>query len=56
MAIESPMLTTDIVNVSVLPYLAVRYGVDDIPTTVVNRRKVCVGVRTEDEFVREITG
>jgi hypothetical protein len=38
----------------VLPYLAVRYGVDDIPTTVANRRKACVGVLGEDQFVRAV--
>ena len=54
LAIESPWITTDIVNVAVLPYLAIRYGVDNIPTTVVNRRKACVGVLAEEEFVREI--
>lgn len=54
LAIESPWITTDIINVAVLPYLAVRHGVDDIPTTVVNRRKACVGVLTEPEFIREV--
>jgi len=54
LAIESPWITTDIVNIAVLPYLAVRYGVDNIPTTVVNRRKACVGVLAEEDFVREI--
>jgi len=54
LAIESPWITTDIVNIAVLPYLAVRYGVDNIPTTAVNRRKSCVGVLAEEEFVREI--
>jgi len=54
LAIESPWITADIVNVAVLPYLAIRYGVDDIPTTVVNRRKACVGVVPEEQFVREV--
>ena len=54
LAIESPWITTDIINVAVLPYLAVRHGVDDIPTTVVNRRKACVGVLAELEFIREV--
>jgi Thioredoxin domain len=54
LAIESPWITTDIVNIAVLPYLAVRYGVDNIPTTAVNGRKACVGVLAEEEFVREI--
>jgi hypothetical protein len=54
LAIESPHITTDVVNVAVLPYLAVRYGVDNVPTTVVNRRKVWIGPVSEEEFVRAI--
>ena len=54
LAIESPRITTDVINVAVLPYLAIRYGVDNVPTTVVNRRKACVGPVTEEEFVRAI--
>ena len=38
----------------VLPYLAVRHGVDDIPTTVVNGRKACGGALPEAEFVRAV--
>ena len=30
------------------------YGVDNIPTTAVNRRKACVGVLAEEEYIREI--
>jgi hypothetical protein len=54
LAIESPWVTTDIINMAVLPYLAVRHHADDTPTTVVNGRKACVGVLTEEEFVRRV--
>ena len=54
LAIESPHVTTDIINVAVLPYLAVRHQADDTPTTVVNGRKACVGVLPEDEFVTRV--
>jgi hypothetical protein len=54
LAIESPWITADIINIAVLPYLAVRYGVDNIPTTVVNRRKASVGALAEREFVRAV--
>jgi hypothetical protein len=54
LAIESARITADVINVAVLPYLAVRHGVDDVPTTVVNGRKACVGVLSEDEFVRRV--
>jgi hypothetical protein len=54
LAIESPRITTDIINMAVLPYLAVRHQADDTPTTVVNGRKACVGVLSEHEFVTRI--
>jgi hypothetical protein len=54
LAIESPWITADIINIAVLPYLAVRYGVDNIPTTVVNRRKASVGALAERDFVRAV--
>jgi Thioredoxin domain len=54
LAIESPHITTDVVNIAVLPYLAVRHAVDDIPTTAVNGRKACVGALPEGEFVTRV--
>jgi Thioredoxin domain len=54
LAIESPHITTDVINVAVLPYLAIRYGVDNVPTTVVNREKACVGVVTEEQLVEAV--
>jgi hypothetical protein len=54
LAIESPWITTDVINMAVLPYLAVRHRADDTPTTVVNGRKTCVGALAEDEFVQRI--
>ena len=54
LAIESPLVTVDVINVAVLPYLAIRHGVDDIPTTVANGKKACVGVRSEDAYVAAV--
>jgi hypothetical protein len=54
MAIESPHVTTDVINMAVLPYLAVRHGADDTPTTVVNGKKACVGVLSEEEFAERV--
>jgi hypothetical protein len=54
LAVESPQITTDIINVAVLPYLAVRYQADDTPTTMVNGRKACVGVVPDEEFVKRV--
>lgn len=56
LAIESPHVSVDVINVAVLPYLAIRHGVDDIPTTVANGVKACVGVRPEDVFVAAVLG
>lgn len=40
--------------VPLFPYLAVRYGVADVPTTVVNRRTAVVGPRGEEAYLMEI--
>ena len=47
-------MTTDVIMVPLFPYLAVRYGVGDVPTTVVNGRPAVVGPRGEDEYLRTI--
>ncbi len=52
----SELVTTDIVMVNLFPYLAIRYGATDVPTTVVDGRKRVVGPAPEDEYVRAITG
>ena len=54
LAIESPWITADIINIAVLPYLAVRYRAEDTPTTVVNGRKACVGAMADEEFISRI--
>ena len=40
--------------VPLFPYLVVRYGVGDVPTTVVNGRPAVVGPRREEEFLRAV--
>ena len=37
--------------VPLFPYLAVRYGVADVPATVVNGRLAVVGSRDETEYL-----
>ena len=54
LAIESPLISVDVINVAVLPYLAIRHGVDDVPTIVANGRRACVGVLSEDEFAQRV--
>lgn len=54
MAVESPLVTTDVINIAVLPYLAIRHGVEDVPTVVANGRRAVVGILGEDEFVDRV--
>ena len=42
--------------VPLFPYLAVRYGVGDVPSTVVNGRVAVVGPRHEDAYLDEVLG
>ena len=48
-ALASEMVTTDVLMVPIFPYLAVRYGVADVPTTVVNGTPRAVGPLEEEE-------
>lgn len=50
-ALESDHVTTDVVMVPLFPYLAVRYGVADVPTTVVNGTRSVVGPLEEDAYL-----
>jgi hypothetical protein len=54
LAIESELITTDVVMVPLFPYLAIRYAVSDVPTTVVDGVARVVGPLPEDEFVETI--
>ena len=42
--------------VPLFPYLAVRYGVGDVPSTVVNGRVAVVGPRDEEAYLSEVLG
>lgn len=50
-ALESDHVTTDVVMVPLFPYLAVRYDVADVPTTVVNGKGTVVGPLEEDAYL-----
>ena len=47
-------MTTDVIMVPLFPYLAVRYGVGDVPATVVNGKLAVVGPRGEDVYLAEV--
>ena len=50
-ALASNRVTTDVVMVPLFPYLVVRYGVANVPTTVVNARTSVVGPLAEAEYL-----
>ena len=50
-ALASPLVSTDVIMVPLFPYLAVRYGVADVPTTVVNGTRRAVGPLEEDAYL-----
>jgi len=53
-ALESDQVTTDVIMVPLFPYLVVRYGVGDVPTTVVNGRPAAVGPLDEDAYLTAV--
>ena len=54
LALASPLVKTGVIMVNLFPYLAVRYQVDDVPTTVVNGVKTLVGPYNETEAVTKM--
>lgn len=55
-ALAAPRVTTDVIMVSLFPYLAIRHGADDVPTTVVNGRKAAVGALGEADYLARVLG
>ena len=56
MAVESPKVTSVIVEASESPDLVRRYQVSGVPKTVVNDRVEILGARPEEDFVRTAVG
>jgi len=50
----SPHITADMVEVSEFPHLAVKYGVQGVPQTVINETHHLVGAQPEMDLVQEI--
>lgn len=48
MALESPKVRADVVEVQEFPYLARLYGVRSVPMTVINNKTAFVGGANED--------
>ena len=56
MAVESPKVTSVIVEASEYPDLVRKYRVSGVPKTVVNERVEILGLRPEEDFVRTAVG
>ncbi len=50
----SEHITGDMVEVSEFPHLAVKYGVEGVPQTVINEKVSIVGAVPEMQFARKI--
>ena len=54
MAIESPRVTADVVEIQEFPALAQAYGVRGVPMTVINGAVAFSGAVTEEVFVSSL--
>jgi len=54
LAVESDLITADLVEVTEFPHLAQRYLVRAVPRTVVNETANIEGALPESEFVRAV--
>jgi predicted DsbA family dithiol-disulfide isomerase len=56
MAVESPRVTSVIVEASEYPDLVRKYQVSGVPKTMVNEKVEILGARPEEDFVRTAVG
>jgi predicted DsbA family dithiol-disulfide isomerase len=54
LAVESDLITADLVEVTEFPHLAQRYSVRAVPRTVVNETASIEGALPESEFVKAV--
>ena len=54
LAVESDLITADLVEVTEFPHLAQRYRVRAVPRTVVNETATIEGALPEAEFVKAV--
>jgi len=54
MAVESPLITADVVEVTEFPYMAQKYQVRGVPKTVVNEVVELEGAYPEPQFVAAV--
>jgi hypothetical protein len=53
MAMESPMVTADVIEANEFPSLSNRFAVQAVPKTVVNDRVEILGAMDEERFLNE---
>jgi glutaredoxin-like protein len=53
-AMASDLITGDMVEVSEFPHLAVKYGVQGVPNTIINETESVLGAQAEREFARAV--
>jgi len=54
MAIESDLITCDVVEATGFPHLVYKYGVYGVPKTIVNEKTSIDGSLPEDNFVEKV--
>jgi predicted DsbA family dithiol-disulfide isomerase len=54
MAIESPLVTADVIEVSEFPDVAQRYQVFGVPKTIVNEKVSMEGAMPEAQFMERV--
>lgn len=54
MAVESPLVTSEIIEVSEFPHIARQYAIYAVPKIVVNERLELEGAQTEEVLARAV--
>jgi len=54
LAMASDHITSDMVEVSEFPHLAVKYNVQGVPNTIINETQSVVGAQPEMEVIRAV--
>jgi hypothetical protein len=54
LAVESDLITADLIEVTEFPHLAQRYSVRTVPRTIVNETVSIEGALPESEFVKAV--
>jgi predicted DsbA family dithiol-disulfide isomerase len=53
---ENSNIKADMIEINEFPQLAIKYGVMGVPKTVINENIEMLGMQSEEEFLRQVTG